>query len=82
MNSFKTFFALVVLAASVLTAAAGELPGALIDFTTKEPIAGADIRGSAPGIELRTATATDGSFVLSLPDPPPPPRRRTGTGAR
>jgi iron complex outermembrane receptor protein len=77
MNSFKTFFVFTVLAASVLTATAGELPGTLIDFTSKDPIAGADIRGTAPGLELSTTTGTNGSFVLVLPDPPPPSLRLT-----
>jgi hypothetical protein len=72
MDSFKTILAFVVLAASVVAAAAGELPGTLIDFTSKQPIAGADIRGTAPGIELSTTTGVDGSFVLFLPDPTPP----------
>ena len=77
MNSFKTLLVFVVLAASCVEAAAGELPGTLIDFTSKKPIAGADIRGTAPGIELSATTGTDGSFVLVLPDPPPPSLRLT-----
>ena len=77
MNSFKTILVFVVLAASCVEAAAGELPGTLIDFTSKKPIAGADIRGTAPGIELSATTGTDGSFVLVLPDTPPPSLRLT-----
>jgi len=77
MNSFKTVLFLVALAALSLTAEAGELRGTLIDVTSKEPIAGADIRGIAPGLELRASTEADGTFVLLLPDPPPPSLRLT-----
>ena len=71
MNTFKAILVLAVLAASVATATAREVPGILLDFTTKQPIAGAAIRGTALGIDLSTTTSTDGSFVLVLPDPPP-----------
>ncbi len=77
MNSFKTILVFVVLAASAVAAAAGELPGTLVDFTTKQPIIGAEVRSTASGIDLRTTTGIDGSFVLVLPEPPPPSLRLT-----
>jgi iron complex outermembrane receptor protein len=71
MISFQTHLIVALIAASSLAASAGELPGTLTDFVTGEPIAGAEVRGTAPGIELSTTTAIDGSFSLDLPDPPP-----------
>jgi iron complex outermembrane receptor protein len=81
MNIFKTILVLAALAASVSAAAAAEMAGTLIDFTTKQPIVGADLVGTAPGFELSATTGTDGSFVLVLPDPPPPSLRLTVTAA-
>jgi iron complex outermembrane receptor protein len=81
MISLKRLLTFVCVTASTLVAVAGEVPGTLIDSTTKEPIAGADIRGTAPGIELNTTTGLDGRFVLTLPDPPPPSLRLTVTAA-
>jgi hypothetical protein len=77
MHSFKTILVFVVLAAAAVAAAAGDLPGTLIDFTSKQPIAEAEIRATAPSFELRTTTGFDGSFVLVLPDAPPPSLRLT-----
>ncbi|MEJ2582267.1 MAG: TonB-dependent receptor, partial [Acidobacteriota bacterium] len=77
MSSFKTYLIVALIAASSSAASAGELPGTLTDFITGEPIAGAGIRGTAPGFELSTTTAFDGSFALDLPDPPPSSLRLT-----
>jgi iron complex outermembrane receptor protein len=79
MISLQRVLSFVVIVALPLTAAGGELPGTLIDFSTKEPITGANIRGTAPGVELSTTSGADGSFVLVLPEPPPPSMRLTVT---
>jgi iron complex outermembrane receptor protein len=70
MNYLKQSLIVIVTLASA-TAAAGDLPGKLLDFTSKAPIAGAQIRATAPGIEIETTTGADGTFVLAVPDPPP-----------
>jgi iron complex outermembrane receptor protein len=79
MISFKKFLTVAVVVAAPLTAAARELPGTLLDFTTKQPIADAAVHAIALGFDLRTTTAADGSFVLDLPEPPPPSLRLTVT---
>ena len=81
MISLTRILALALAAVVPLSATAGELSGSLIDFSSKQPIPGADIRGTAPDIELRTTTGADGSFVLDLPDPPPSSLRLIVTAA-
>ena len=66
MNSFTTFFVFAALAALALTATAGELPGTLLDSTSKEPIAGAEIRGSAPGVEASAITEADIDLIQRI----------------
>jgi iron complex outermembrane receptor protein len=79
MNSLQRVLITLVIAALPMAATGSELPGTLIDFVSKKPIAGADIRGTAPGVELSTRSGSDGRFVLVLPDPPPFSMRLTVT---
>jgi iron complex outermembrane receptor protein len=79
MSYFKTSLIVMVALASTAIAAARELPGRLLDTTSKEPIAGARVRATAPDVELETTTGADGSFMFDLPEPPPPSMRLTVT---
>ncbi len=71
MKGLTKILILVMIAAVPSLAAAGELRGTLIDAVTGNPIADAQIRAGAPGIDLRTVTDADGAFILELPVPPP-----------
>ena len=71
MKGLTKILILVMIAAVPSLAAAGELRGTLIDAVTGKPIADAQIRAGAPGIDLRTMTDADGVFILELPAPPP-----------
>jgi iron complex outermembrane receptor protein len=71
----------LLLVASPLTASAGELRGELVDATSKLPIAGAEVRATSAGFDLRAATDDAGTFTLSVPDPPPTSLRLRVTAA-
>ncbi len=71
MNILRKSILLAAFVGSPWVAAGIELPGTLVDAATGNPIPGAEIHATAPGIDLHTATDAQGAFNLSLPDPPP-----------
>ena len=73
---------LILLAVAVpVAAAAVEIRGSLTDSLTAMPIAGAEIRASAEGLDLRTRTGEAGEFVLEIPETLPESLRVRVTAA-
>jgi iron complex outermembrane receptor protein len=71
VHLFFRLFLTTCVAVLPLTAAAAEIHGSLIDANSRQPIAGAEIRATATGLDLNTTTDAGGTFVLRVPEPPP-----------
>ncbi len=62
MHLLFRLFLTTCVAVLPLTAAAAEIHGSLIDASSRQPIAGAEIRATATGLDLNTTTDAGGAF--------------------
>jgi len=80
MKIFKSFL-IFLLAALPCLAEDVDIQGVLVDARTANPIAGAEIRATAPGVDFTTATGAEGRFTLTLAEPLPSSLRVRVTAA-
>ena len=71
MKSLKYSLIAIVATALPCLAEGLDIRGVLLDAATTNPISGAQVRATAPGIDLSTTTDASGAFVLVLVEPMP-----------
>ena len=71
MFVLRLSFTILLVALAPAAAMARDIGGTLLDAVSKQPIQGAQLRATAPGVDFSTTTDAAGAFVLTVPDPPP-----------